>query len=109
MRILELELVNFQIFEGQKFALDGRDTIIFGVNGTGKSTVLAAVNFLDRVWVNRLNPSQGKAFLSFSDDMVTIRWGEVYTGYVWGFGKKAGISQSEPRDSFGGHRACIDR
>ena len=72
MRLQELTLYNFKIFEAQQFELGGKSTVIFGINGTGKSTVLAAVNFLNRVWINRLNPAQGKAFMSFSDEMVTV-------------------------------------
>lgn len=71
MRLKELTVFGYKIFAEEKFVLDGKSTIIFGVNGVGKSTVLSAVNFLNRVWVNRLNPAQGKAFMSFSDDMIT--------------------------------------
>ena len=78
MRLQGLKMINFQIFKGQEFVLDGKSTIIFGVNGTGKSTVLAAVNFLNRVWINRLNPAQGRAFRAFSDDMVTVGEQELY-------------------------------
>ncbi len=72
MRLLELTLTNFQIFTGEKFDLDGKSTVIFGINGTGKSTILSAIIYLNRVWINRLNPSQGKAFMTFSDDLITI-------------------------------------
>lgn len=71
MRLQELTLYNYQIFAGEEFKLDGKSTIIFGINGTGKSTVLSAITYLNRVWINRLNPSQGKAFMAFSDDMIT--------------------------------------
>lgn len=71
-------MLNFQIFTEQRFVLDGKSTIIFGVNGTGKSTILSAINFLNRVWINRLNPAQGKAFVSFSDDMITIGQSKLY-------------------------------
>lgn len=72
MKIEQLSLFGFKIFAEQSFRLNGKSTIIFGINGTGKSTILSAINFLNRVWINRLNPAQGKAFQSFSDDMVTI-------------------------------------
>ena len=72
MRIQELTLQNFKIFTNERFELRGKSTIIFGINGTGKSTVLSAINFLNRVWINRLNPAQGKAFQSFTDDMIAI-------------------------------------
>ena len=72
MRLQELSLFHYKIFSEQKFIFDGKSTIIFGINGTGKSTVLSAVNYLNRVWINRLNPVQGTAFRSFSDDMISI-------------------------------------
>lgn len=72
MQIKELSLFGYKIFEEYKFVLNGKSTIIFGINGTGKSTVLSAINYLNRVWINRLNPAQGKAFSSFSDEMITV-------------------------------------
>lgn len=72
MQIEELSLSGYKIFREQKFKINGKSTIIFGINGTGKSTVLSAINYLNRVWINRLNPAQGKAFLSFSDEMITV-------------------------------------
>lgn len=77
MRLQELSLFHYKIFSEQKFIFDGKSTIIFGINGTGKSTVLSAVNYLNRVWINRLNPVQGTAFRSFSDDMISIGESEL--------------------------------
>lgn len=88
VEIKELTMYGYKIFSQQKFALDGKSTIIFGVNGTGKSTVLSAINYLNRVWVNRLNPSQGKAFQSFSDDMITVGKSELMLGGVIKLGQK---------------------
>lgn len=78
MRLQELALINFQIFTEEKLDLDGKSTIIFGINGTGKSTILSAIIYLNRVWINRLNPSQGKAFMSFSDDLITVGQSELF-------------------------------
>lgn len=72
MQIKELSLFGYKIFDECKLVLDKKSTIIFGINGTGKSTVLSAINYLNRVWLNRLNPAQGKAFSSFSDEMITV-------------------------------------
>ncbi len=72
MRLQELTLFDFKIFSEQKFIFNGKSTIIFGINGTGKSTILSAINYLNRVWINRLNPAQGTAFRSFSDDMISF-------------------------------------
>ncbi len=78
MRLLELTLTNYKIFLEEKFILNGKSTVIFGINGMGKSTILSAVNYLNRVWINRLNPAQGKAFQSFTDDMITIGRSELF-------------------------------
>lgn len=78
MRLQNIKLTNYKIFTEQEFVLNGKSTIIFGVNGTGKSTVLSAINYLNRIWINRLNPSQGKAFVSFSDEMISIEKSELF-------------------------------
>lgn len=72
MKLKSIHAENFKIFSKLDLELDGKSTVLFGVNGTGKSTALAVINYLFRVWVNRLNPSQGKAFESYSNDMVHI-------------------------------------
>lgn len=72
MKINTLEAQNFKIFETISLDLQGKSTLIFGVNGTGKSTILSMVNYLFRVWVNRLNPAQGRAYESFTEDMIRI-------------------------------------
>lgn len=70
MRIEKLEARNFKIFGDLKLCLNGKSTVLFGVNGTGKSTVLSMINYLFRIWVNRFNTSQGRAYETFSDDLV---------------------------------------
>ena len=70
MRINRLSLQNFKGFERCELSLDGKSTVIFGVNGTGKSSILAAINYLCWNWVNRLNPSQGTAFKSMDASLV---------------------------------------
>lgn len=72
MKIKRLHAHNFRKFDYIDLDLQGKSTVIFGVNGTGKSTVLNMVNYLFRVWVNRLNPAQGKAYESFNQDVLRI-------------------------------------
>ncbi len=72
MEIEKLNARNFKIFEELDLDLQGKSTVIFGINGTGKSTILAIINYLFRVWINRLNPSQGKAYGDFNSDIVRI-------------------------------------
>lgn len=79
MRIERLEAQNFRAFDELDLYLNGKSTVIFGENGTGKSTILSIINYLFRVWVNRLNTSQGKAYESFCDDLV--RTGTSYCAF----------------------------
>ena len=55
----------------------GKNTVFFGVNGVGKSSLLALINYLIRPWCNRLNPSQGKAFSVLSDDQIHLGQSEM--------------------------------
>ena len=70
MKITKLYLNNFKIFKELDLELNEKSTVLFGINGTGKSTVLEAVNYLFRVWINRINPSQGKSYESFTPEMI---------------------------------------
>jgi predicted ATP-binding protein involved in virulence len=46
MKIASLELENFRGIENSKINFDGKSAIIYGINGTGKSTILSACNLL---------------------------------------------------------------
>lgn len=72
---MKLDRINIENFKSIKHAdlfLNGKNTIIFGVNGTGKSTVLSAINFLTRTWINRINSNQSKDFEKFTDNDITV-------------------------------------
>ena len=70
MKLIELQIKNYKKFAELSLKLNGKSSVFFGVNGTGKSTVLSAINYLFRVWVNRLNSSQGKSYESFEQEMI---------------------------------------
>lgn len=70
MRLLNLYLQNFKGFENCTLNMDGKSAVIFGVNGTGKSSILAAVNYLCWNWLYRLNQAQGSAFKSLDGALV---------------------------------------
>ena len=70
MRIMNLELQNFKGFESCNLNIDGKSTVIFGINGTGKSSILAAINYLCWNWLYRLNQAQGTAFKSLDSSLV---------------------------------------
>ena len=70
MKIMNISAQNFKVFENLDLSLDGKSTVIFGVNGTGKSTILSVVNYVFRSWVNRLNQAQGIAYRSIDAEDV---------------------------------------
>lgn len=54
MRARELELQNFRSFSGQKIRFGKHLTVFAGINGAGKSTVLAAISKLLSWYVRRM-------------------------------------------------------
>ena len=73
MRLNKVTIANFKGFRELALNLDGNSAIIFGVNGTGKSTLLSAINYCFWLWLNRLNPAQGTAYRSF--DAKSVHYG----------------------------------
>lgn len=78
MRIEKLSAKNYKVFKELNLDLQGKSTVIFGINGTGKSSILSIVNYLFRVWVNRINSSQGRAYESLGDEVVRIGTSECF-------------------------------
>lgn len=54
MRLENIELENFRAIESAKLELSGKSTVIFGVNGTGKSSMLRAINILYANIINQI-------------------------------------------------------
>lgn len=77
MRINRLELHDFKVFRELQLELCGKSTVIFGINGVGKSTVLDAVSYLLWPFLYRLNNAQGAAFKSLDKDMVRTGQGQL--------------------------------
>lgn len=73
MRLNKVVIENFKGFQELILNFDGKSAVIFGINGTGKSTVLSAINYCFWLWLNRLNPSQGTAYRSF--DAKSVHYG----------------------------------
>ena len=46
MRLKQIELTNFRAIDDAIIEFDGKSTVIFGINGTGKSSILRSVNLL---------------------------------------------------------------
>lgn len=54
MRLKSLELKNFRAFNHEKIDFQGKSTVIFGVNGTGKSTILRSINLIYANIINQI-------------------------------------------------------
>ena len=54
MRLENIELENFRAMESTKIEFNGKSSIIFGINGTGKSSVLRAINLLYANIINQI-------------------------------------------------------
>ena len=72
MRIKRIEINNYKVFHNLKLEFNNKNAVLFGINGVGKSTVLSAINYIFRVFLNQMNPAQSKAYESFKDEMVSI-------------------------------------
>lgn len=54
MKIESLEFTDFRAISQGSFVLDGKSTVLFGANGTGKSSVLKGVNLLYASIINKI-------------------------------------------------------
>lgn len=72
MKLNKITIENFKGFSDVEFIFNGKSTVIFGVNGTGKSSILSVINYLMRPLMNRLTQSQSKAYSSFSPEIVRV-------------------------------------
>jgi len=72
MKIKSIGIKNYKVFKDLNLVLNGKSVVIFGENGVGKSTVLSAMNYIFRVFLNQMNPAQSKAFERFEDEMITV-------------------------------------
>ena len=54
MRLDNVELENFRAIGSAKLELQGKSTVIFGINGTGKSSILRAINLLYANIINQV-------------------------------------------------------
>lgn len=77
MKINRIQAGNFKGFKTIDIQLDGKSTAFFGINGTGKSTVLSVINFVFWNWINRLNNAQGTAYKSLNPDLVHVGAGSL--------------------------------
>ncbi len=78
MKINRLELENFRSFDRAELQLDGKSTVLFGVNGTGKTSVLKSINLLYANIINQIvNRKELKQ--NFNLELDDIKYGKTQT------------------------------
>ncbi|MDE7313339.1 MAG: AAA family ATPase [Eubacterium sp.] len=78
MRLEWIEFVNFRAIEAARLELNGKSTILFGINGTGKSSILRAVNLLYANIINQIvNRKELKQ--SYAIQLADIKYGKKDT------------------------------
>lgn len=78
MKINNLKVDNFRLFDDMKLQLNGKNTVIFGVNGTGKTSILKSINLLYANIINQIvNRKELKQSLNIELD--DIKYGKTQT------------------------------
>ncbi len=78
MKINNLKVDNFRLFDDMKLQLNGKNTVIFGVNGTGKTSILKSINLLYANIINQIvNRKELKQNLNIELD--DIKYGKTQT------------------------------
>lgn len=75
MKIKTLRLYDFRGVHRLELNLEGKSTILFGINGVGKSTILAAVNLLYASVLNRIVKQRFKQNISL--ELSDIKYGKA--------------------------------
>lgn len=78
MKINNLKVDNFRLFDDMKLQLNGKNTVIFGINGTGKTSILKSINLLYANIINQIvNRKDLKQSLNIELD--DIKYGKTQT------------------------------
>ena len=75
MKISKLYLSDFRGFDELTLDFQGKSTILFGINGVGKSTVLAAINLLYAPLLNKITHQKVKQSLNI--ELSDIKYGKA--------------------------------
>ncbi|MGN1314883.1 MAG: AAA family ATPase [Lachnospiraceae bacterium] len=67
MKVKTVNISNFKGIENLKLSFDGKSTVIFGINGVGKSTVLRAIDLIYANIIQLLSSKKKLAQLEYDD------------------------------------------
>ena len=77
MKIDAIELKSYRGFKDTSIPFDGKSTILYGINGAGKTSVLDAINILYARIINRITSNKFKQIDNL--DITDIKFGENST------------------------------
>lgn len=81
MRLKQIKLTNFRAIDDAIIEFDGKSTVIFGINGTGKSSILRSVNLLFANIINQVvNRKELKQ--NYAIQLEDIMYGKVEQAYT---------------------------
>lgn len=85
MKIKKLYLSDFRGFDELELNLEGKSTILYGINGVGKSTILSAINLLYAPVLNKITRQKIKQTLNIelSDIKYNKASAEIAISYVF--------------------------
>ena len=73
MKLKSITLNNFKGMDNIEFSLDQKTTVIFGINGVGKSTILKAIDLLYANIIAKLTKKKTKRILQRMVDFCYYR------------------------------------
>ena len=74
MTIEKLFFMDFRGIHSLEMELDGKSMILYGINGVGKSSILAGMNLLYASIINRLVRQKFKQAIKFEDSDIKRHW-----------------------------------
>lgn len=90
MKLQTISIKNFRNFSSNsdgspiKIELDGKSTILYGINGAGKSSILSAVCYAAWPFINRLNNAQGIGYRTLDGE-------QLHIGHRFGNSRQFGV------------------
>ena len=105
MKIKSLQLKNFKGIEDLSINVSGKTTIVFGINGVGKSTLLRAIDLLYANIITDITKKKKLANLEEDDIMFGKSRAEVSAEFVFDDGEYRFYSRSISRSSGRRHNA----
>ena len=91
MVIERLQLNDFRGIHELELDLQGKSTVLYGINGVGKSSVLAAINLMYANFINRLVKQRFKQSVKADDSDIKYKKGSAIVAADFRFNKEQNL------------------